>query len=48
MVLKHFDDQGRPAGDLPLVEWACRKLLYQAQEQLHGLLRNFPVRWWRR
>ncbi|MBN8280174.1 MAG: acyl-CoA dehydrogenase [Gammaproteobacteria bacterium] len=44
MVLKHFDNQGRQAGDLPLVEWACRTLLYQAQEQLHGFLRNFPNR----
>ncbi|HEX9474455.1 MAG TPA: acyl-CoA dehydrogenase [Steroidobacteraceae bacterium] len=44
MVLKHYEDQGRPAADLPLVEWCCRELLYQAQEQLHGLLRNFPVR----
>lgn len=42
MVLKHFDNQGRQASDLPLVEWACRTLLYQAQEQLHGFLRNFP------
>ncbi len=44
MVLKHYEDQGRPAADLPLVEWCCRELLYRAQEQLHGLLRNFPVR----
>ncbi|MDH4021751.1 MAG: acyl-CoA dehydrogenase [Gammaproteobacteria bacterium] len=44
MVLKHFDNQGRQDGDLPLVEWACRTLLYQAQEQLHGFLRNFPNR----
>ena len=26
----------------PLVEWSCRTLLYKAQEQFHGLLRNFP------
>lgn len=45
MVLKHDEDQGRPKEDLPIVEWACRELLYQAQEQLHGFLRNFPVRW---
>jgi acyl-CoA dehydrogenase len=44
MVLKHYENQGRPAADLPLVEWACRTLLYQAQEQLHGFLRNFPNR----
>ncbi len=43
-VLKHYEDQGSPPDDLPLVEWACRSLLYQAQEQLHGLLRNFPNR----
>lgn len=44
MVLKHHENQGRRAEDLPIVEWACRNLLYQAQEQLHGFLRNFPNR----
>ncbi len=42
MVLKHYENQGRPEEDLPLVEWACRTLLYRAQEQLHLFLRNFP------
>jgi acyl-CoA dehydrogenase len=45
MVLKHHEDRGRPETELPLVEWSCRELLYQAQEQLHLVLRNFPVRW---
>jgi acyl-CoA dehydrogenase len=45
MVLKHYQDQGEPPEDLPLVEWACRTLLYKTQEQFHGLLRNFPNRW---
>jgi acyl-CoA dehydrogenase len=45
MVLKHFENQGRPEADLPLVEWSCRFLLYRTQEQLHGFLRNFPARW---
>jgi acyl-CoA dehydrogenase len=44
MVLKHHENGGREAADLPLVEWACRNLLYQAQEQLHLFLRNFPNR----
>src|ERR1700730_4984613 len=44
MVLKHHENQGREAADLPLVEWACRSLLYEAQEQLHLFLRNFPHR----
>jgi acyl-CoA dehydrogenase len=42
MVLKHHENQGRQLEDLPIVEWACRNLLYDAQEQLHGFLRNFP------
>ncbi len=45
MVLKQYEDEGSPPEELPIVEWACRDLLYQAQEQLHGVLRNFPVRW---
>jgi len=45
MVLKHFENQGRREADLPLVEWTCRFLLYRTQEQLHGFLRNFPLRW---
>jgi acyl-CoA dehydrogenase len=42
MVLKHYDNEGRKPEDLPVVEWACRSLLYKAQEQLHSFLRNFP------
>ncbi|NNF48766.1 MAG: acyl-CoA dehydrogenase [Woeseiaceae bacterium] len=43
-VLKHFEDQGRRATDLPLVEWSVRTLMYQAQESLHAFLLNFPNR----
>ena len=45
MVLKHYENQGRQPADLPLVEYGCRLLLYQAQEQLHSFIRNFPIRW---
>jgi acyl-CoA dehydrogenase len=44
-VLKHFENQGRRATDLPLVEWSVRTLMYQAQESLHAFLRNLPNRW---
>jgi acyl-CoA dehydrogenase len=44
MVLKHYENRGRDEEELPVVEWACRNLLYHAQEQLHGFLRNFPNR----
>jgi len=43
-VLKHFENQGRRATDIPLVEWSVRMLMYNAQEQLHSFLRNFPNR----
>ncbi|MEJ2602110.1 MAG: acyl-CoA dehydrogenase [Gammaproteobacteria bacterium] len=43
-VLKHFENQGRRASDMPLVEWSVRTLMYEAQEQLHSFLRNFPNR----
>ena len=45
MVLKHHQDQGSPASDAPLVEWSGRTLMYKAQQQLDGLLRNLPNRW---
>ncbi len=45
MVLKHHRDQGSPAGDAPLVEWSCRTMMYKAQQQLDGLMRNLPNRW---
>jgi acyl-CoA dehydrogenase len=44
MVLKHHANRGAPAEELPLLEWCCRELLYQAQEQLHSVLRNLPNR----
>ncbi|HQU16336.1 MAG: acyl-CoA dehydrogenase [Chromatiales bacterium 21-64-14] len=42
--LRHYEDQGRPAEDLPLLRWACEDSLARAQDALMGLLRNFPVR----
>ncbi len=44
-VLKHFENQGRRATDLPLVEWSVRTLMYQAQTSLHEFLLNIPNRW---
>jgi acyl-CoA dehydrogenase len=43
-ALKRFEDQNRPAEDLPLVEYACRDALYRFQESMHSFLRNFPNR----
>lgn len=43
--LKRFEDDGAPPEDLPLVRWAVRHSLYQTQQALDGILRNFPVAW---
>jgi acyl-CoA dehydrogenase len=47
-ALKRFEDDGRPAEDLPLLHWAMRDALYRTQQALEGVIRNFPnvaVRW---
>jgi acyl-CoA dehydrogenase len=43
-VLKHHYDNGSPDEELPLLEWACRDLLYNIQLRLHEVLDNFPNR----
>lgn len=41
-VLKQFHEHKEPEDEKPLVEWACQYLLHQAEQQLHGLVHNFP------
>ncbi|MDH3379584.1 MAG: acyl-CoA dehydrogenase [Gammaproteobacteria bacterium] len=43
-ALKRFEDVGRPAADRPLLDWACQHALYEIQQALDGVLRNFPSR----
>lgn len=42
--LKRFEDDGRPASDLPLLHWAIQDALYRMQLAFIGLLDNFPIR----
>ncbi|HEY9050252.1 MAG TPA: acyl-CoA dehydrogenase [Gammaproteobacteria bacterium] len=42
-VLKNFEDEGSKSSDLPLLRWACDDSLYNVQEALKGVLRNFPI-----
>ena len=42
-TLKRFEDAGRPAEDLPVVEWSARFALFRVQGALDEILRNFPV-----
>lgn len=42
-VLKRFEDDGRPAEDLPLLDWALDDSLFTIQESLNGVLANLPI-----
>jgi len=42
-VLKHYEDQGYQQDDLPLLQWACEDSLYNVQEAMKSVMRNFPV-----
>ncbi len=43
-VLKHYQDQGEVADDLPIVQYASQYCLYEIQDRLSDLLKNFPNR----
>jgi acyl-CoA dehydrogenase len=42
-MLKRFEDDGRPASDLPLLQWGMEDSLYTIQQSLLGVIQNFPV-----
>lgn len=42
-MLKRFEDDGCPEGDLPLLRWGMEDSLYTIQQSLLGVLRNLPV-----
>jgi acyl-CoA dehydrogenase len=43
-TLKRFEDEGRHTADRPLLEWAVRDALYQAQQKLFEVYDNLPNR----
>ena len=42
-TLKRFEDDGRPAADLPFLHWSMQDALYRMQQAFHEFLLNFPV-----
>jgi acyl-CoA dehydrogenase len=42
--MKRFEDQGRPAADLPLLHWSMQLSVYRIQESLHEIIRHFPIK----
>jgi acyl-CoA dehydrogenase len=43
-VIKQFEDRGRPAEELPLVEWACAESFRVIESAFAEFFRNFPNR----
>ncbi len=41
-TLKRFEDDGRPAADLPLLDWSMQDALYKIQDAFAGVIQNFP------
>jgi acyl-CoA dehydrogenase len=41
-TLKRFEDEDRPAEDLPLLDWAMQDSLFHIQQAFDGVIRNFP------
>jgi acyl-CoA dehydrogenase len=42
-MLKRFEDDGRPASDMPLLQWGMEDSLFTIQQSLLGVIQNFPV-----
>ena len=43
-ALKRYEDQGRPAEDLPLLHWSVQDALHKIEEGFFGLFENLPNR----
>ena len=43
-MLKRYEDQGRPAGDRPLLAWAFHDCAHKIELALSEALRNFPIK----
>ena len=41
-TLKHFEDQGEPEADLPLLDYACQKTMHDAQQAMLAVFYNLP------
>ena len=42
-MLKHYEDEGMPEDDLPLLRWACDDALFNIQTAMKGVMTNMPV-----
>lgn len=42
-VLKHFEDQGEPYADRPLLDYSCQSLIHDAQQAMLAVFYNLPM-----
>ncbi|MFZ1991355.1 MAG: acyl-CoA dehydrogenase [Alphaproteobacteria bacterium] len=45
-AVKRFEDDGQPAADQPLLDWALAESLYTIETRLDEVIRNFPAPFW--
>jgi acyl-CoA dehydrogenase len=43
-ALKRYEDEGRPAADKPLLDWAVWDAMFKAQNAFEGVISNYPSR----
>ena len=44
MVIKHYENEGCPEEDFPIVQWALEYLLHEYQQAFKGIVENYPNR----
>ena len=44
MVIKHYENEGCPEEDFPIVQWALEYLIHEYQEAFRGIIDNYPNR----
>jgi acyl-CoA dehydrogenase len=43
-ILKRFEDDGSPAEDRPLLDWAMQDVFYKIEQAFDGVMQNYPNR----
>lgn len=44
-TLKHFEEQGEPEADIPLLDYACTLTLHRTQQAMLAAFHNLPMTW---
>lgn len=44
-VLKRYYEDHEPEADLPLVQWCCDQLMFECEQAMQGVIRNYRIAW---